>query len=297
MGIAETSWLKQTHPIVPRRPRFDLGATPLHWLADDPLTTHMLNIMQILAPTEKWFCQTFREAQPYIRDERLAEAVSAFIKQEGAHNLAHAEVARRISALGIDAERYARQVEWLFVDMLGTAPLGRKLRNPRARLAWLKARLAMIAAFEHLTTVLGNWILNTSAFDEAPADPVILELYRWHGAEEVEHCEVADALFRHLSGSYALRVAGAAFIFPLLAGLAGNGAVRLVADDPALPHRLRWRDYRRAARQGRIFGPGVMIRACLRYLGPGHSPLDECSAEQALHYLSNFERGNKKQHP
>ena len=38
------------------------------------------------------------------------------------------------------------------------------------------------------------------------SDPVMLDLLRWHGAEEVEHRSVAFELFQHVSGSYVRRV-------------------------------------------------------------------------------------------
>lgn len=284
------SWIREPHRITPRRPRFDFSATPAHWIADDPLASQMLNIMQPITPApERWFCQAIREALPLIRDERLLEAAVAFIKQEGAHSHGHTLGARRLEELGIDVSSYEALLDWIFGRMLGTDPLGYKLDDPRARLAWLKARLAMVAASEHLTGVIGDWILNAKALDEGPVDPEMLQLYRWHGAEEVEHREVCDAVFRHLSGNVVLRDSAALFMFPLFAGLAWIGAQQLVAGDPSLPYRgVRVRDYLRAARQGRVPALGMLLRRTLRYFSPRHDPLDEGSTEQALAYLAGM---------
>lgn len=283
------AWIKQSHPIMPRRPRFDFSGTPAHWIADDPLASQMLNVMQPLtAAPERWFCQAIREALPLIRDERLREAAQAFIKQEGAHSHGHTLGSRRLAQLGVDVSSYEARLDWLFGRMLGTDPLGRELESPNARLAWLKTRLAMVAASEHLTGILGDWVLNARGLDQAPADREMLRLYRWHGAEEVEHREVCDAVFRHLSGNLSLRTAAALLVFPLFAALAWTGAQQLVAADPRLPYRrLRVRDYLRAVRQGRVPGPGFMARRALRYFAFDHSPLDEGSTEQALAYLAN----------
>lgn len=280
--------IKQPHAITPRRPRFDFGATPMHWIADDPLATQMLNIMQPITPApERWFCQTLREALPHVRDERLREAAMAFIKQEGAHSHAHTLGHRRLEELGVDVSSYAAFLDWVFARVLGPGPLGREFTSARTRLAWLKARLAMVAAAEHLTGVLGDWVLNARGLEEAPVDPEMLHLYRWHGAEEVEHREVCDAMFRHLSGNIPLRTATAAFVFPLFAVLAWVGVQQLVASDPLIPYRrVRVRDYLRAARQGRVPAPGFMLRRVLRYFAPGHSPLGEGSTAQALAYLN-----------
>jgi predicted metal-dependent hydrolase len=284
-----SAWIKQPHAITPRRPRFDFSATPAHWIADDPLASQMLNIMQPLTPApERWFCQAIREALPLIHDERLRLAAQAFIKQEGAHSHGHTLGNRRLEELGVDVSSYEASLDWLFGRMLGADPLGRRLNSPRARLAWLKTRLAMVAASEHLTGILGDWVLNSRGLEQAPVDPTMLHLYRWHGAEEVEHREVCDAVFRHLSGNLPLRTVAALLVFPLFAGLAWVGVQRLVAADPNVPYgRLRVRDYLRAARQGRVPGPGFMARRALRYFAPNHSPLDEGSTEQALAYLAN----------
>lgn len=282
-------WIKETHRITPRRPRFEFGETPAHWIADDPLATQMLNVLNPLTPApERWFCQAFRDALPLIRDERLREAAVAFIKQEGAHSHGHTLGNRRIEALGIDLAEYSALLDRIFGEMLGPQPFGRKLENRHAQLAWLKTRLAMVAAAEHLTGVLGHWALNATAVAEAPVDPEMWRLYLWHSAEEVEHREVADAMFRHVSGSIPLRTAAALVVFPLFGVLAFMGARQLVEKDPQLPYRLRVRDYLRAARQQRVPGPGFLLRAGLRYFSPRHSPLDEGSTEQALAYLAAF---------
>lgn len=283
-------WIKELHTITPRRPRFDFGETPTHWIADDPMATQILNLINPITPApERWFCQTFRDALPHIRDEALREAAVAFIKQEGAHSHGHTMGNRRIEELGIDLSSYTEMLDWLFGEMLGPDPLGRKLKSKRVQRAWLNTRLSMVAATEHLTGLLGNWIINAKGLEAAPVDPEMLRLLQWHGAEEVEHREVADALFRHVSGNnIPLRMAGAVVVFPLFAVLGFVGVRHLVKNDPHLPYRLRLKDYLRAARQGRVPGPGYMVRGGLRYFAPNHSPLKESSTEQALAYLASM---------
>lgn len=284
-----SQWIKESHAIIPRRPRFDFTQTPRHWVADDPLATQMLNVINPITPApERWFCQTFRDALPLIRDERLREAAQAFIKQEGAHSHGHTLGTRRLEELGLALGDYNDLMNHIFGDLLGPNPLGRPLKSPRARLAWLKMRLAMVAAAEHLTGVLGHWSLNAEVFRDAMVDPAMRDLCLWHAAEEVEHREVADAMFRHVSGNIALRTTAAALVFPLFTVLAYRGAQQLVNSDPEIPYRLRAKDYLRAARQGRVPPPGLLIRACLRYFAPNHSPLNEGNTEQALAYLDNW---------
>jgi uncharacterized protein len=71
------------HAIRPRRVRFDWKATPLHWIPDDPGTTHFINVLHLLLPAgEKWFVDVYREALPLVTDERLREEVKGFMGQE-----------------------------------------------------------------------------------------------------------------------------------------------------------------------------------------------------------------------
>ncbi|PTU33122.1 metal-dependent hydrolase [Stenotrophobium rhamnosiphilum] len=279
--------IKETHNITPRRPRFDFSETPMHWIAGDPLASQMLNVLQPITPApERWFCQAVREALPLIRDEKLRQAAVAFIKQEGAHSHAHTLGNRRLTELGVDVSSYEALLDWVFGRMLGSDPFGQKLKSPRLRLAWLKTRLAMVAASEHLTGVLGDWVLNAKSLEQLPVDQEMLQLYQWHGAEEVEHREVCDAVFRDISGNIFLRTTAAAFVFPLFASLAWVGVQELVSKDPQLPYqRVRIADYLRAARQGKVPAPRFLVRRALGYFSPRHSPLNEGSTEQALAYL------------
>ncbi len=62
-------------------------------------------------------------------------------------------------------------------------------------------RLAIIAAVEHITAFLGDWVLNADGLDRAGIHPTMLDLLRWHGAEEVEHRSVAYDVMRYFVAS------------------------------------------------------------------------------------------------
>ncbi|HJF28310.1 MAG TPA: metal-dependent hydrolase, partial [Acinetobacter lwoffii] len=69
------SLISETHSITPRRPAFDFSKSSLHWIKDDPIASNILNVIHPITPApERWFCQTFREALPYIQDEKLKQA-------------------------------------------------------------------------------------------------------------------------------------------------------------------------------------------------------------------------------
>src|SRR4051794_41853245 len=128
----------------------------------------------------------------------------------------------------------------MFFKALGDRDLISKRRDE-----WLVERLAIIAAIEHITAMLGNWALNSPALDGAGADPTMLDLLRWHGAEEVEHRSVAYDLFQHLDGRYARRARTMVIVTPVLAWVFLRGTRFLMANDPTTTQKADWRTYRR----------------------------------------------------
>ena len=273
------------HAIRARRVRFDWKSTPLHWIPGDPKTTHFVNVLHLLLPAgEKWFVDVYREALPLVTDERLREEVRGFMGQEAVHSRAHAAVLDHLREHGLETGAYTRRIDWFFEELLGAGWWPRILQRYRLRL-----QLATIAAIEHFTCVLGNWvILDSRALDEVASDPVMLDLLRWHGAEEVEHRAVAFDVHQHLGGRarYPRRVAAMLLVAPCMAGLWIIGVRFLLAQDPTVDDkRYRWRDYRRAVRQGRAPGWEI-VRAIPRYMRPSHHPSQEGSLQPALDYLS-----------
>ena len=53
--------------------------------------------------------------------------------------------------------------------------------------------------------MLGDFALN-SAWDDFDADPTLVDLFRWHAAEEVEHRNVAHDVATYFNDSYLDRV-------------------------------------------------------------------------------------------
>ncbi|TXS44372.1 metal-dependent hydrolase [Streptomyces sp. t39] len=264
---------------------FDWGALPLHWIPGRPMATHVVNVLHLLLPEgERWFVRTFREAVPMITDEKLREEVLGFIGQEAVHAEAHQGVLDHLLTQGLDPGPYVRQVEFVFRRVLGERP---GLPAARAR-EHVVERVAIIAAVEHFTAFLGDWVLNADGLDRAGADPVMLDLLRWHGAEEVEHRSVAYDLLRHLDPGYRRRVRTLFVAGPVLFHLWIRGARFLMAADPSLPRGARptWRGYADGARSGVLPGLGRLTRSASRYLSPAYHPSQEGSTRQAVAYLA-----------
>lgn len=267
-------------PIRARRPRFDLTATPNEWIPGDLAATHVIDSLHVaLPPGERWFCDVFRDALPMIEDEQLRADVKGFIGQEATHARAHDLGLEHLLRHGIDLRK---EVAW--ADRVRERLRRRiaKLPAPLRRQA-LKAELAAIATIEHYTAVLGVWIVEA----ELPtADPAMVDLLRWHGAEEVEHRSVAFDLYAHLDGSYIRRAAHG--VFASVAILGGLMLIALEIDrlDPTPGRRIGARSYRRAVRAGHLPALGAVALSLREYLKPGYHPSHYGSPERALAYLA-----------
>ncbi|MGW1072361.1 metal-dependent hydrolase [Streptomyces sp. NPDC002537] len=282
---------QSSYTIAPRRVSFDWDETPLHWVPDEPTATHVINVLHLLLPAgERWFVKVFKEALPLVRDEELLKDVKGFMGQEATHSVQHAYVLEHLARQGLDTRPYTRQMEFFLDVLLGERP---PLGLPISDREWLRYRLSLIAAIEQFTAVLGNWVLQADGLDRAAADPVMLDLLRWHGAEEVEHRAVAFDMYEHCGGSdpgrYARRVLGMAFTAPVLFYLWGYGSAYLLRHDPRLAGRQRrysLREHNKAIDKGLLPGWRELGSAVPRYLRRSYHPSQEGSLRRAVEYLA-----------
>jgi uncharacterized protein len=269
----------------PRNVTFDWADLPTHWVPGQPFVTHTINVLHLLLPAgERWFIDVFTQALPLIKDDKLREEVHGFIGQEAIHARSHQGVLDHWKAKGIDTDPYVQQIEWMFAKALGDRDLLSKRREE-----WLIERLSIIAAIEHITAMLGNWALNSPALDAAGADPTMMDLLRWHGAEEVEHRAVAFDLFTHLDGRYLRRVRGMIVTAPIMVWLWARGVAFLMRTDPKLDDRskARWRHYFRASRRHLLPPAHRLVLGTLNYARPSYHPSQEFSTGQAVAYLAS----------
>ena len=281
----ELAAFEKGHPTERRMVRFDWSGTPLHWIPDDAFSTHMINVLHLLLPAgERWFIEVVNEAAPLVDDPEVAEAIKPFIQQESWHAWAHSVVLDHLAEYGIDSTPFTEALQSWFSRIGSQKP---NWPQPLQRW-WLHRRLADVAAIEHFTAVLGQWIIQNRGLDYAGADPVMLDLLRWHGSEEVEHRSLVFDVFQNLSGSYALRAFGMLFTAPALAYWWLRGVRYLMAQDSSVTHGPGWRDWLRAARDYRVPGPWkLLVTTPLRYMRPNHHPRTEASTEMAMAYLAS----------
>ncbi|MGI8330457.1 metal-dependent hydrolase [Actinomadura scrupuli] len=285
-----TRGIDERHPLIkPRRVSFDWEQTPLHWIPGDPVATHLINCFHLMLPTgERWFIECVRDAQPEITDERLLTEVKGFIGQEMVHARAHQGVLERLlEGYGIDHRKLTEAAE----RRNDERPARRAAMPPRKRRRLLMFELAMVAAIEHYTAVLGQWIIDDRGLERAGTDPTMLDMLRWHGAEEVEHRSVVFDVYRHLGGKYPMRVAAYVFSLALMAYGTWPGAMELMRQDPTVHGKVTFPrvfvSYLRSVRRGHL--PAVFrmfARQSLVYLRPAHHPSRVASTQQALDYLA-----------
>lgn len=266
----------------PRDVHFGWDGVPLRWIPGEPLAAHAMNVLHLLLPEgERFFVRVLGQALPLIQDEQLRADVVGFIGQEAVHAGAHQQAQDHLRVSGLDARGFVREMERLFRVLLDDRGL-----TGRAEHQWLLERLAIIAAIEHVTAFLGDWVLHAHELDAAHADATMLDLLRWHGAEEVEHRAVVFDLYEHLDGGYLRRARTFVLAGAVLWWLFVRGTRHLMAHDPTPPRRARWGDFGRAVRRGLLPSPVWVAASMARYLRPGYHPLQDGSTDAAVAYLA-----------
>jgi predicted metal-dependent hydrolase len=277
-------------PLKGRPVEFDVSAAALYWLGGDAFATHFMNVLHLLLPEgELWFCRIYRQALPALTDSALAEDVRGFIQQEAIHGAAHRGVLDHyFRAMRIDTSAYTDALRWFFGSMLGDQPLGLGIPTRFLRHRWLLFRLGVIAVVEHFTCVLGKWVLENRTLDRAITDAAMLDLLRWHGAEEVEHRHVAHDLFRRMGGGYFYRTGLMLLVAPILLGMWIAGTRYFLEEDRRARQPFSvFVAWQRAAARRLLPSLWLLARAAWRYLRPGYHPRTEADTATALAYLAH----------
>lgn len=289
------------HRLLPRRVQFSFEQTPKHWLRNDPFSSHLINsIHMLLPPGEFWFCRVYNKALPQVTDANLRDDVQGFIRQEAIHARAHIVGQDYLDRHGYDIREHTERANHLFEQILGEAPLGQKwLQRPGLERLWLLTRVGVIAAIEHFTGLLGQWALDNTSW-EREGDPEMVDLFKWHLAEEVEHRTVAFELYQHLCksklGFYLGRQALMVLVFPLFIYfmIAGYRSLAIQDRDDAYSQKLAKSSWPRLLLEMQRTGKRsqntptftFLVAGTLRWLSPRFDPIHEGSTEQALDYLA-----------
>lgn len=289
------------HTITPRPVSFSFKEASIHWIPNDPFSSHTYNAINILLPAgEFWFCRVFNKALPLIEDESLKQDVKAFIKQEAIHARAHIVGQEFMEANNYKLENGLNTAEAIFGQLLSDQPFGLSIFNNKTiKSYWLITRVGIIASIEHFTGVIGQWTLdNSHNWDKNNADPEMSDLFRWHLAEEVEHRNVAFDLFHHLFqnklGFYISRQILMAAVFPIFMYLMVDIGRSLARQDSleemqkmakANVFKMLWELQRTGLRTGNIPTFTFLAKSVVRWVSPKFHPESEGNTEQALSYF------------
>lgn len=147
-----------------------------------------------------------------------------------------------------------------------------------------------------MTCVLGKYALYNTEWEQLGADANMLDLVKWHGAEEIEHRSVAFDLYCHLGGGYIARYYLSVVVIIGVIGLWVDGAAHLLAQDPrfkqlkpAVYKPWIWKEWLRISQQDNRLLPNPLwlVSQQLGYLMPWYDPVHEGSTDDALYYLEH----------
>jgi len=269
-----------------RKVHFDLSAVPLEWIPGHPVASSMINLFNVVLPAaEYWFVDAFNEALPMVLDPKLADDIRGFSGQEATHAAAHEDVIREfLIGNGLDPQPLLDTIGYMFDHVLAPKPF----TDPKRRLNNLCERLWLIAAIEHYTAVLGDFALN-SAWDEHGADPTMVDLFRWHGSEEVEHRNVAHDVAVYFHNSYPDRIKAMTMAATAMLYFFQRGTWYLLKSDPATD--IGWWEMQRLRMADSKLGLLPEFRTLfgantLTYFRRKYSPEDMGSTAQAVAYLA-----------
>ena len=289
MANPSQTYAEEAHAIRPRDMDFDWRHVPLHYIPGEMVATHAYNVMQMLLPQgEKAMSAALAQALPLIDDPRLHEEVVGFIGQEATHAENHEGIQQRLAQLGVDFDPAMRRLQRLLDVIMGD------WGNDYVRHQLLCERLALFSALEHYTALWGKFFLESEGLANSGIDPMVLDLLRWHGAEEVEHRSVVFDAYQYVDGSYARRVRmgllGTTWLF--LAGI--MSLAYLVAQDPERKARRTFygrcvSPFVEAARAARTGVMPSLVSGFLdlpQYLRPGFHPSQLDGMDLAVRYLA-----------
>ena len=211
-----------------RKVHFDVSDIGLHWIPGHPVASNVVSLLNVVLPAaERWFVAVQRS--PAAGEGPASGRRHARVHRPGGH-------ARRCSRAGAarvhGGQRHRPQADprsdrVLFEKMLAPSTT----TDPKRRLNHLCDRLWLIAAIEHYTAVMGDFALNC-AWDDHGASPTMVDLFRWHGSEEVEHRMVAHDVAVYFHDSYVDRIRAMTMAVAMIFVFFQRAAWYLVKTDP-----------------------------------------------------------------
>ena len=165
-----------------------------YWNGDNPSATHAFDALSFMFPQGERFAikvaKEVNQQKGLSLTPELKEDVRVFILQEATHTKHHNFYNSTLEKHGYE------NVAYNFNERL--EKMGHKYFSPIQK-------LASVSAYEHYTTIIGNWLLkNPEVLKSAPKHMSLP--WEWHAAEETEHRAVCFDLHKAAGGSALGRV-------------------------------------------------------------------------------------------
>lgn len=267
-----------------RYPKMDFSKVRPHWAPHIEFAQRANASSTIPSYVEPYLVKVMLQAKAALdpSERELHEELTVFIKQEAQHCKQHNAFNERLRTSGYpELEDYERALE---------ADLNRFLETKS-----LKFNLAYADGFEALGKLgAAMWFDAYNKYLEG-ADQDVIDLWRWHMAEEYEHREVAFKIYHKLYGKHDLingwlyRVYGFLFAVVHLMGYGKRVGKYLLEKD-----RERMTEAERAASIAREkeFAKTTGKRALpelLKVLSPSYNPAEAEAPAGVMPYLTQYE--------
>jgi len=258
-----------------REMHFELKESlPSHWCPSHPEFSHAASsFMAALPHLEPYFIHNIREAAAQLEDPRLKQDAELFVAQEARHAQQHRRLNQLLATRYPELPRLERVI---------------KERLDRSRRKHTLAfRMAYTSGYEAITYQLVCFMMDERHEWLADADPNVLALLSWHGAEEVEHKAVAFEVLNAVDSSYFLRLRG--FLAALLMTVKDIlGMTRYMLRVDGL---LGKADCRRRLWQLRFAFLRGLLPRLRHYLGPRYDPRAQPDPECMLRWIARYHAG------
>jgi predicted metal-dependent hydrolase len=140
---------------------------------------------------------------------------------------------------------------------------------------------------EHYTAVIGEWLLTNDKLETKGMHPAMLDLIRWHGAEEVEHRSVVYDAYMYVDGGYGRKARQALIASTGLLALFVVSSGYLFQRDPSKDKGRFWPlQLASASLRGVVPNFATFFTEIPRYLKPGFHPSQLGPMDNALRYLA-----------
>jgi uncharacterized protein len=227
---------------------------PQHFMQGDLIMSHILAVLSASFPRgEEFFVTSLRNYRDQIADPELKGQVAGFIGQEAVHGREHRGFNGHLDRLGYPAT----EIEGV---------IGRMFDVVERRLSQ-RTQLAMTAAFEHYTAVIGEALMTTPAAQAQFGVDEVRSLFLWHALEETEHKAVAFDAYQEISGNYLVRASTMLAITLIWGAYLILSIRRSIKADPTSPS---WPQFLRSLR--RLLRSPYATSTVLRHLAAYYRP-------------------------